>query len=124
MSIDKSTPKPWFVRTLMREGKVVDCFVAAKDVNGFPYDAEILADDEYRDDLERKLADCQLVSASHEMWEALRDLLDICHGGHLQVRPEASGAWHSAVEAGEAALAKAGVKNPGQSQSPQPPENS
>lgn len=42
-----------------------------------------------------------------EMNDALRDLLDVWHGGHLQVRPEASGAWHAAVEAGEAAIAKA-----------------
>jgi hypothetical protein len=56
------TPGPWFIRKRTdREGNLLDCFVAAKDVNGFAYDAEILGDDEYRDGIERKLADCELV---------------------------------------------------------------
>jgi hypothetical protein len=38
------------------------------------------------------------------MGNALRDLLDMWHGGHIQVRQEASGAWHAAVQSGEAAL--------------------
>lgn len=42
-----------------------------------------------------------------ETRDALRGLLDMWHGGHLQVRPEAAGAWHAAVEAGEATLARA-----------------
>lgn len=42
-----------------------------------------------------------------EMKDALRDLLDMWHGGHLQVRPEAYGAWLAAVQAGEDAISKA-----------------
>jgi hypothetical protein len=38
------------------------------------------------------------------MGNALRDLLDMWHGGHIQVRQEASGAWHAAVQSGEAAI--------------------
>ena len=41
-----------------------------------------------------------------EMKDALRDLLDMWHGGHLQVRQEALGAWHAAVQNGEDAIAK------------------
>lgn len=57
----KHTPLPWFVRTQERLGEVRDCFVAAKDVQGMAYDAEILGDDEYRDGIERKLADAALI---------------------------------------------------------------
>lgn len=58
---DGATPGPWFVRTLERDGEVVDCFVSAPDCQGFAYDAEVLGDDEYRDNISRKLADCQLI---------------------------------------------------------------
>ncbi len=37
----------------------------------------------------------------------LRELLDLWHGGHLQVRPEAAGAWGAAVAKAERALAEA-----------------
>lgn len=61
---DDATPGPWFVRKLERKGNMVDCFVAAPDRNGFAYDAEILGDDEYRDGIARKLADCELIVAA------------------------------------------------------------
>ena len=52
-------------------------------------------------------ARAQGLATYSEAIEALRALLDIWHGGHVQVRDEASGAWGAAVEAGEAAIAKA-----------------
>lgn len=65
---DHSTPGEWFIRKLERDGILLDCFVAAPDYLGFPYDAEILGDDEYRDlpgnddsGIIRKLADCELI---------------------------------------------------------------
>lgn len=64
---DHSTPGPWWVRKPERYGEVVDAFVCAPDVQGFAYDAEILGDDEYRDEksdgsgLRRKVADCELI---------------------------------------------------------------
>lgn len=70
------TPTPWRVRTHERNGELRDCFIAAPDVNGFAYDAEILGDDEYRSGIERKLADCRfIVTACNnhaELIEALR----------------------------------------------------
>lgn len=60
------TKGPWFVSKLERHGELVDCFVSAKDVNGFAYDAEILGDDEYREEsggIERKLADARRIVA-------------------------------------------------------------
>jgi len=71
----KPTPAPWTVRTRKQDGEIVDCFVTAPDVNGFTYAAEILGDDEYRDGIERKLADAALASASHELRSACRDML-------------------------------------------------
>lgn len=68
---DHSTPGQWFVRKRERDGELLDCFVAAPDFLGLPYDAEILGDDEYRDGksgdrddgsgIRRKLADCELI---------------------------------------------------------------
>jgi hypothetical protein len=60
---DGSTPGVWFVRKRERDGELLDCFIAAPDCNGFAFDAEILGDDEYREDtgMARKLADCELV---------------------------------------------------------------
>jgi hypothetical protein len=68
---DEGTPGLWFVRKRERDGKLLDCFVAAPDFLGLPYDAEILGDDEYRDGknadqddgsgMRRKLADCELI---------------------------------------------------------------
>jgi hypothetical protein len=51
-------------------------------------------------------ARAQGIATYSEMRGALRDLLDMWHGGHLQVRPEALGAWHAAVQIGEDAIAK------------------
>lgn len=63
----KATPGQWFVRKREVSGEVVDCFVAAPDCQGLPYDAEILGDDEYRDGIERKLADAEsIVKAVNE----------------------------------------------------------
>lgn len=72
----KHTPGPWWVRTRIVDGEVVDCFVAAKDVSGCAYDAEILGDDEYRDDLERKLADSRLTASAPRLLAALERLLE------------------------------------------------
>lgn len=58
------TPTPWRVRSPERNGEIADHFVIADDVNGYPYDAEILGEDEYREQsggLSRKLADCELI---------------------------------------------------------------
>lgn len=66
------TPGPWWVRKRERDGEILDCFVAAPDVNGYAYDAEILGDDEYHDGIERKLADCNLIAAAPEMLQLLR----------------------------------------------------
>ena len=74
--MSKHTPAPWFVRTLERNGEILNCFVAAKDVNGFAYDAEIMGDDEYHDGIERKLADARLIAAAPDLLEALKNLCD------------------------------------------------
>ena len=37
-----------------------------------------------------------------EWRDVLQTLLDLWHGGHLQVRPEAAGHWEAAINAGEA----------------------
>lgn len=71
------TPGPWFVRTRKSGDEIVDCFVAAKDVQGFAYDAEILGDDEYREDLTRKLADANLIAAAPDLQAALEGLFSL-----------------------------------------------
>lgn len=59
LNIQKATKGRWFVRSMLGDDMTVrDCFVAAPDCQGLAYDAEILGDDEYRDGIERKLADC------------------------------------------------------------------
>ena len=82
MSDAKNSPLPWFVRKWERDGELIDCFVAAKNVNGFAYDAEILGDDEYREGaIERKLADCELivtaVNAHADLLAALEEIKSI-----------------------------------------------
>lgn len=67
---DKATPGRWFVRKRERDGVTMDCFVAAPDCQGLAYDAEILGDDEYRDGIERKLADCELIVAAVNAYRA------------------------------------------------------
>lgn len=67
------TPTPWRVRSPERNGEIADHFVIADDVNGYPYDAEILGEDEYRDQsggLARKLADCNLIVTAVNAFEA------------------------------------------------------
>lgn len=44
------------------------------------------------------------MSTKEALEAALRELLDLWHGGHLQVRPEAAGAWNTAVDEAERAL--------------------
>lgn len=72
--IADATPGTWFVRKQERLGEVRDCFVAAPDCQGLPYDAEVLGEDEYREDtgMVRKLADCHLMAASKDLFAALQ----------------------------------------------------
>jgi len=70
---DGSTPGEWFVRKRERDGELLDCFVAAPDCQGMPYDAEILGDDEYREEaggVARKLADCELIVKAVKAYRA------------------------------------------------------
>ncbi len=60
-ALDGGTPGPWRIRKRERDGELLDCFVEAPDCQGLPYAAEIMGDDEYREDLARKLADCELI---------------------------------------------------------------
>jgi hypothetical protein len=72
------TPLPWTVRKVERDGKLRDVFVQAEDVNGYPYKAEILGDDEYREQsggIARKLADCNLIVRAVNSHDALVDAL-------------------------------------------------
>jgi len=72
----KHTPAPWNPRIIRdEEGGVQMAFVSAKDVNGFPYDAEILGEDEYREDVERQIADVHLVASAPELLGALKALV-------------------------------------------------
>lgn len=84
------TPGPWRVRTHKDGDKVVGCFVAANDVNGYPYDAEIMGDDEYHGATERRLADAHLISAAPDLLAALEGALDIINavmpGKHSTIR--------------------------------------
>ncbi len=67
----KPTPGPWKVRVRNdSSGDILDCFVSASDVNGFHYDAEIMGDDEYRDDMERKKSDCDLIADAGTTYHA------------------------------------------------------
>ena len=69
---DAGTPGPWFVRKHERDGTLHDCFVSAPDVQGMAYDAEIMGDDEYRDGIARKLADCELIVTAVNALRAAR----------------------------------------------------
>jgi hypothetical protein len=79
------TPGPWWVRKNERNGELRDCFVAAKDINGFPYDAEILGDDEYHTGgIVRKLADCHLIAAAPDMAEAMAEFCSRVDAGEVR----------------------------------------
>lgn len=100
--MSKPTPGPWSVRIHERDGEMLDCFVTAPDVNGFAYAAEILGDDEYRSGLERKLADCHLIAAAPDLYDALREaefVMDDC--------PMVSQQLVDAIKKARAAIAKA-----------------
>lgn len=78
MSRERHTPTPWEVRKVERDGVLRDCFVQAADVNGYAYKAEILGDDEYREQsggIVRKLADCELIVRTVNSHDALVGLL-------------------------------------------------
>lgn len=69
--VDGGTPGPWSVRKrLGNDGEVLDCFVTAPDCQGLAYAAEILGDDEYRDGIKRRLADCELIVAAVNAYRA------------------------------------------------------
>lgn len=75
----KHTPGPWKVREMARGGEIRGYFVAAPDVNGFAYDAEILGEDEYRDEqtgMARWRADAHVAAAAPELLEALKAIQD------------------------------------------------
>lgn len=69
----KHTPGPWRldIQRSPYSGEVIDCFVSAADVNGFAYRAEVFGDDEYRDDMDRKVADFTLAAAALDMLDDL-----------------------------------------------------
>lgn len=75
--MSKHTPAPWFVREMVRHGQLHGYFVAAADVNGFAYDAEIMGEDEYRDGMERWKADASLIAAAPDMLNALKAVADL-----------------------------------------------
>lgn len=95
------TPAPWSVRKLKRNDEIVDCFVCANDVNGFAYDSEIMGDDEYHENIERKLADAHLIAAAPELMEALKEMID------AYPTPSSVCKERTAFEKAHAALAKA-----------------
>jgi hypothetical protein len=76
MSESKHTPGKWRVRTRLIAGEVVDCFVAADSFQGYPYDSEILGDDEYREGIGRRLADCHLIAAAPDLLAACQASAD------------------------------------------------
>ena len=96
-----ATPGPWWVRTRVTFGEIRDCFVAAKDVQGMAYDAEILGDDEYREGIDRKLADAYLIAAAPDLLAALRGIIEI--GKRDMSNPKYDGFFEFA----RAAIAKA-----------------
>ena len=99
------TPGPWFVRTRENNGEIIDCFVSAHDVNGFAYDAEILGDDEYREDIDRKLADARLIAAALDLLEAIKLCINAML--HKGVTTDSCHPERIALEAAEYAIAKA-----------------
>lgn len=105
MNETNCTPAPWFVRTRKdQQGRVVDCFVAAKSFHGYAYDSEILGDDEYHDGIERRIADANLIAASHDLLRAAEALIDTLEGG--STTPE------DAITLTRLAIAKANGREP------------
>lgn len=75
VAVAGATPGTWFVRKRERDGELLDCFVAAPDCQGMAYDAEILGDDEYREEsggVARKLADCTLIVQAVNAYRTVR----------------------------------------------------
>lgn len=78
-----TTPTPWRVREMNRRGEVHGYFIAANDVNGFAYDAEIMGEDEYRDiegktpGLERWKADAEFIVRAVNSHDALVEALRV-----------------------------------------------
>jgi hypothetical protein len=108
------TPGPWWVRTRKdASGEIVDCFVAAHDINGFAYDACILEDDEYREHtrgIERKLADATLVAAAPDLLAALEGALPFMHTRITKASCPQNGWERQRYDAALAAIQKAGGK--------------
>lgn len=108
MSETKHTPGPWRVRTLADDdGEITDCFVAAADVNGFPYDAQILGDDEYRGDVGRMLADARLIAAAPTLLAACEEAEAVIAQGAAYRGSGVSVAEERAITALRAAIAEA-----------------
>ena len=101
--MSKHTPGPWAVRSRKVDGEIVDCFVTAPDCQGLAYDAEIMGDDEYRDGMERKVADATLIAAAPELLEALQKAFLYINGGPGYTPENMMAAYHAA----RAAIAKA-----------------
>lgn len=82
--VRRATPGVWFVRRHERLGEVRDAFVAAPDCQGLPYDAEVLGEDEYREDtgIVRKQADCELIVAAVNDYKARAGLGPVASKGN------------------------------------------
>lgn len=81
--VRRATPGVWFVRRQERLGEVRDAFVAAPDCQGLPYDAEVLGEDEYREEsgIVRKQADCELIVAAVNDYKARAGLGPVASKG-------------------------------------------
>lgn len=87
------TPGVWFVRTRVVDGEIVDCFVAAPDCQGLAYGAEIMGDDEYREEngMARRLADCHAISATPELLAIVREALPMFRREYVELAGKYAG---------------------------------